>query len=102
MRALCRWMRRAKLRRIRLDGRQMDDRAKCFVYLQAQLSLPEYFGHNLDALADSLGELRDVSISLHHGNAMRNALGEYAQRMMDVFVQEAAKRTDFVFRLIPD
>ena len=42
------------MRRIELDGRRMDTRAAAWAYLRQELSLPEYFGNNLDALWDSL------------------------------------------------
>ena len=39
-----------------LDGRRMEDRAGLHAELKQKLSLPEYYGNNLDALHDVLTE----------------------------------------------
>ena len=40
-----------------LDGRKMDGRAAMHAELKDKLDLPEYYGKNLDALNDCLGEM---------------------------------------------
>ena len=57
------------MREIEIDGRKMDDRGSLFAHLKAELGLPDYFGGNLDALADCLGEIRDVSIRFSYPGA---------------------------------
>ena len=42
-----------------LDGRRMDDRAAMHAELKKKLALPDYYGNNLDALNDCLGERRE-------------------------------------------
>lgn len=42
-----------------LDGSKMDSRAGVHAELKAKLDLPDYYGNNLDALNDCLGELRE-------------------------------------------
>lgn len=42
-----------------LDGRNMQDRAQTHAELRRKLALPDYYGDNLDALNDCLGELRE-------------------------------------------
>jgi Barstar (barnase inhibitor) len=39
-----------------LDGNTCDTLEKCYITLQQQLSIPEYFGHNLDALEEVLAD----------------------------------------------
>ena len=86
------------MRRIELDGRRMDTRAAAWTYLRQELSLPEYFGNNLDALADCLGEMGRVSITLRYAVSMINALGSFGLALLEVFENAASKRTDMVFR----
>ena len=44
---------------IELNGRLMRDRKSAHDHLQTQLSLPDYYGRNLDALYDLLTERSD-------------------------------------------
>lgn len=87
------------MRECKLDGRQMDTRAEAWVHIREVLALPAYFGNNLDALADCLGEIQGVTIHLVHANAARNALGTYADRLIQVFEQASAGRADLTFRV---
>jgi RNAse (barnase) inhibitor barstar len=40
-----------------VDGNANDTLEKCYATLQTQLSIPEYFGHNLDALEEVMHDL---------------------------------------------
>jgi RNAse (barnase) inhibitor barstar len=40
-----------------IDGYANDTLAKCFITLQNQLSIPDYFGHNLDAFEEVMHDL---------------------------------------------
>lgn len=86
------------MREIQLDGRAMDTRAALHRHLREALDLPEYYGNNLDALSDCLGEMRDVEVLLRYSQAMLNNLGAYGQRVIDVFCDQARERADFRFR----
>jgi ribonuclease inhibitor len=88
------------MRLVNLDGRKMDSRHAAWKHLRESLELPEYFGSNLDALADCLGEIKDISITFSYADAALNSLGDYAVKMIHVFENEAAARKDFRFRLI--
>ena len=44
---------------ILLDGNRMDSRSALHAELREKLNLPEYYGKNLDALNDCLGEMRE-------------------------------------------
>ena len=80
-----------------LDGRDMPDRNKAYEYLDQVIRFPEYFGKNLDALNDCLSELgKNVIIILTNGDAMRESLGKYADKMIRVFSQ-AAEEAGFTF-----
>ena len=69
-----------------IDGRRMTSIEAAHAYLQKTLRLPDYYGHNLDALHDCLTDLsRDVWIILINGDRMDEALGEYAAKLRRVF-----------------
>ncbi len=43
-----------------IDGNTCDSVEKCYATLQQQLSIPDYFGHNLDALEEVLADIEWV------------------------------------------
>ena len=65
--------------------------------LERTLRLPPYYGHNLDALYDCLGDLsQNVNIILINGDLLDANLGEYAARLRTVFTDAA--KVPFAFR----
>ncbi|MDO4572124.1 MAG: barstar family protein [Clostridia bacterium] len=63
----------------------MGTRERAHRHLKRRLRLPDYYGNNLDALADCLGELGAARITLRHAAHMRRGLGEaYAARLLSV------------------
>lgn len=73
-----------------LDCHKMTDREAAYEYIERQLRLPEYFGHNLDALADCLGEFGDDDvIILMYADQLTANLGRYGGKILDVFEEMA-------------
>lgn len=78
---------------IELDGRRMGERAELHEELKRKLSLPDYYGGNLDALNDCLGErawrepvvIRDAGAFLE--------IGPYALRLLRVFCDNGVRVT---------
>lgn len=69
-----------------LDGREMRTRREAHDYLQRMLSLPEYYGRNLDALHDCLTEIKGpLEIEILHAEAMMESLGVYGKMLVRVF-----------------
>ena len=69
-----------------IDGRRMTSVEETHRYLAKTLRLPDYYGHNLDALHDCLTDLsRSVWIILINGDFLDEALGEYAAKLRLVF-----------------
>lgn len=69
-----------------LDGRRMDDRAGLHAELKQKLSLPEYYGENLDALNDCLGERRERELFvIEHADTLLEGCGDYALGLLQVF-----------------
>lgn len=67
-----------------LDGREAVSRAALHDLLAHGLHLPAYYGRNLDALYDCVSAMREpVTLEIVHAAAMRDALGAYADRLME-------------------
>lgn len=81
-----------------LNGRRMDTREHAHNYLRKRLRLSPYYGNNLDALADCLGEIGvPTRIILYHAASLREALGDYGERMLRVFDDVAKKNASLKF-----
>ena len=71
--------------KICLDGRKMTDREALHTYLAETLTLPAYYGRNLDALHDCLTEMGEVGIEVTHQEEMLAALGKYGESLLRLF-----------------
>ena len=69
-----------------LDGRRMADRHEMHAELKEKLSLPEYYGENLDALNDCLGERtgRELVVIEYAGEFLEEC-EDHALGMLRVF-----------------
>ncbi len=83
-----------------LNGSLMKNKKAAFRYLKNALSLPDYFGNNLDALYDCLMDLGPVELQLANPQALIFALGTYGIRMLQVFFEVKRQKPDFQFSLI--
>ncbi|MEO5581460.1 MAG: barstar family protein [Saprospiraceae bacterium] len=45
------------IRYVFIDGNTCDSMEKCYITIAQQLSIPDYFGYNLDALEEVLADL---------------------------------------------
>ena len=74
-----------------LDGKDMTSREKAYRKIEKIMSFPEWFGHNLDALSDCLSELpgEKTAIVFVNTDALRENLGQYAEKMLKCFRQLA-------------
>ena len=69
-----------------LNGKRMDDRAGLHAELKRKLSLPDYYGNNLDALNDCLWErLERELIVIEHTGDMLEGCQDYALGLLRVF-----------------
>ena len=71
---------------ITLDGSRMTDRESMHAELKAKLRLPDYYGGNLDALNDCLGERREreLVVITRAGDFLEDC-GPYGLSLLRVF-----------------
>lgn len=72
---------------IALNGSRMTDREGMHAELREKLDLPDYYGDNLDALNDCLGERseRELVVISASGDFLEDC-GEYGVAMLRVFL----------------
>lgn len=88
------------MRTVILDGRRFTDRPATHDYLQSALELPPWYGRNLDALADCLGEWgADTMVILAFPDAVEAQLGEYGTALTELLQQLGNRPGGFVFLL---
>ena len=81
-----------------LNGRRMDTREHAHAHLSRRLHLPDYYGNNLDALSDCLGEIAEPTrILLRNAACLREQLGGYGERMLAVFADAAERNPNITF-----
>ena len=69
-----------------LEGKRMTDRAEVHGELKRALSLPEYYGNNLDALNDCLSERRERElVVISNAGEFLEGCGGYAATLLRVF-----------------
>ena len=70
-----------------LDGRKMGDKPSLHEELKEKMAFPDYYGGNLDALNDCLGERseRDLIVIRSSGDFLQDN-GNYGIKLLQVFV----------------
>lgn len=88
-----------------LDGRRLPDKAAFLAALAAGLRFPDYFGGNLDALEECLGDLPDFApaagyeVRIAHASAACAGRREDFAAVLEV-LQDAAARPNPPFRVV--
>jgi RNAse (barnase) inhibitor barstar len=77
------------VRYVFLDGNSCTKIGECYKTLQQQLSIPDYFGYNLDALEEVLGDLdwieeEKIRIILLNSNELLNDNKEEKIEFLDI------------------
>ncbi|MDD2353196.1 MAG: barstar family protein [Candidatus Caldatribacteriota bacterium] len=71
---------------IRLNGYRMTDKVTTHEYLKEKLSLPEYYGNNLDALWDCLStDFSQKKINIYYSDKIIENLGSYGKLIIKLF-----------------
>lgn len=83
-------------RRVTLSGNKMPTREAMHAYLAKKLKFPAYYGKNLDALHDCLGEIaHPIHITVTYTDRLAEELGEYGKTFLQV-LQDAAEKNEFI------
>ena len=78
------------LKQIRLDPEKLMDRESMAHFMEENLELPEWFGGNLDALADVLSEVtRETVFEVEIGTASQFDMEEYPGKVLLVVARAA-------------
>ena len=84
------------MKEIRLNGAKMVDKAATHAYLKRKLTLPGYYGNNLDALWDCLStDFVQKKIIIHKPEAMIKNLGSYGEAIIKLF-KEVAEENKYI------
>lgn len=87
------------MKQITLNGKKMPDIESAHDYIASKLGFPEYYGKNLDALADCASEFCiDKYIRFSHYDEAEKNLGEYAERLVEVFSDIAEENPKIKFK----
>ena len=88
------------MKKVILDCSLVETSAGLHLQLSELLNLPEYYGNNLDALADCLSEVHPpVCLTLENAQALEDHLGDYAQRFLRVLEQAARENPRFAYEI---
>ena len=81
-----------------LDGKDMTSRDKAYRIIEKTMNFPDWFGHNLDALADCLGELsaEKTAVVFVNTDKLIENLGPYSDKILKCF-RELSEECGFVF-----
>lgn len=79
-----------------LDGLKMTDRQSAHRYIARIMHFPDYYGHNLDALYDCLGEYgSECSVIILNSRQMLENLQDYGKLLLETFRDAAAEPASF-------
>lgn len=88
------------MREIFLDGRRMTSRESAHQQLAQSLDFPPYYGRNLDALHDCLGDIGSPTLLvLRHAARMKEGLGGYGVALLRV-MEDAERENENLSLLV--
>ena len=84
------------MKEIRLNGSKMLDKASTHDYLKQKLTLPDYYGENLDALWDCIvTDFSPKKITIYNPAAIIENLGPYGESIINLF-EQAAEENEYI------
>lgn len=85
-------------RTVYLDARKIKERTESHEYLARMLSLPAYYGKNLDALYDCISDMADCRVVLLHSKEAELS-GTYGEKIVKVFQDGEKDNPGFELRI---
>ena len=87
-------------KRLTLNAKKMTTREKAHAHIKVRLRLPDWYGNNLDALNDCLGEIGEPTrIVVRFAPALEETLGDYGARIIRVLEQAAQENNNLTIAL---
>ena len=87
--------------KVRLDGSLMTDKTAAHDHIRAQLSFPEYYGRNLDALYDLLTSLPEsLEIDLAEKDQMLEQLSAYGTSLLLTLQQAEEDAPNLILNIL--
>ena len=87
-------------KRLTLNAKRMTTRELAHALIKERLRLPDWYGNNLDALNDCLGEIGEPTrIIVRYTPALEEALGDYGVRIIRVLEQAAKENKNLTITL---
>lgn len=87
-------------RRVTLSGNKMKTKEAMHAYLAKKLKFPAYYGKNLDALHDCLGEIGNpLRITVTYTERLIEELGEYGETFLEVLKDSAKENKNLSLML---
>ena len=87
-------------KRLTLNAKRMTTREQAHAHLKERLRLPDWYGNNLDALNDCLGEIgQPTRIIVRYAPALEETLGDYGIRIIRVLEQAAKENKNITITL---
>lgn len=84
-----------KWRVVMLDGRMIKKRATLHDAFAEVLRLPDYYGRNLDSLADCLSEQQGLWLEIRFCDEMCASLGSYGDALCEMLRDKAEENPAF-------
>ncbi len=90
------------MKKVRLNGYFMTTRERAHRHLRRRLRLPDYYGNNLDALYDCLGDVGEpTEIVLKHAARLDRIPDDYGKRLVAVLVAASAVNPNLTVEVRP-
>ena len=87
------------MRILEIDGRQITSRSELHEVLARELSLPEWYGKNLDALYDCLTDMtEETQILIRYPDRLQENLGGYAEVFLRVLSEASEENPSLAIR----
>ena len=88
------------MKRLTLNAKKMTTRERAHAHIKERLRLPDWYGNNLDALNDCLGEIGEPTwIVVRFAPALEETLGDYGTRIIRVLEQAAQENKNLTIVL---
>lgn len=91
------------MRKVTIDGKQVFHTCEIHELLARELSFPDYYGGNLDALFDCLTDpMEETEIVVLHPETLKDSLVSHYGRLMKVFARAEEENPRLHVRIVPE